>query len=283
MAKRRRRLGRWGRVILILLILISLNYITKTFFIGAYKIPSPSMENTLKPGDFILVDKFTHKKELDITFEGLGIDIGTIPMPRLSKIDNGDIIVFNSNIKNSETSWVKRCIGLPGDNISIKKRDIYVNGVLLSDKFDRKINTNKMKNGESKKIFPSGFYWNEDNYGPVKVPKKGQVIQITERNIKLYGKVIARELNGQKYEINRNSVVLNDYKLEAYRFKRNYYFVTGDNWYNSYDSRFWGFLPEEEIIGKAFLIYWSVHPQAENESSSNTTSRIRWIRIFKFL
>jgi signal peptidase I len=134
-------------------------------------------------------------------------------------------------------------------------------------------------------IFPHDttlYKWNRDFYGPLKVPAKGLTVALTPGNVALYSEAI------QKYEGNKN-VVVNGYQISidgkvitSYTFKQDYYFMMGDNRHNSADSRFWGFVPSDHIVGKAFFVWMSID---SNKSlfSSEFWKIIRWNRLFRFV
>jgi len=124
---------------------------------------------------------------------------------------------------------------------------------------------------------PSLYKWNKDNYGPVHIPMKGETITLDSLTIPLYEPVI------RKYEDNKNVTLAGnrlsiDGKVQStYTFKQNYYFMMGDNRHNSLDSRFWGFVPEDHIVGKAVLIWMSADP------NGGVSGKIRWNRIFNII
>lgn len=129
----------------------------------------------------------------------------------------------------------------------------------------------------SEYIFPNNenFRWNIDNFGPLLIPKAGDSVNITLQNLPLYEKIISF-YEGNELDINDSSILVNGTESEFYTFKKNYYFMLGDNRHNSADSRFWGFVPEDHVVGKAVLVLFSIDRNAED-----FFSKIRWKRIFK--
>ncbi|UYZ63378.1 signal peptidase I [Hymenobacter weizhouensis] len=121
--------------------------------------------------------------------------------------------------------------------------------------------------------------WNKDNYGPLPIPKEGQTVQLTPQNSPIYQKIILRyEHNeGMSVDATTGQILQNGQPLKSYTFKQNYYFMMGDNRHNSLDSRFWGFVPEDHIVGKAVLIWLSVDPHA------SFLQKIRWNRLFNLV
>lgn len=122
--------------------------------------------------------------------------------------------------------------------------------------------------------------WNKDNYGPLWVPKKGATIQITEENLIKYLPCIARYEGWKSVEQTGGKLIIDGKEVSSYTFKQNYYFMMGDNRHNSEDSRYWGFVPEDHIVGKAWMVWMSLDP---NESAFNPFKKVRWSRIFNLI
>ena len=116
--------------------------------------------------------------------------------------------------------------------------------------------------------------WNVDNYGPVIIPKKGLTVTLDSLTFPIYRRAI-QVYENNRLEIDGNDIVINGKKSKTYTFKQNYYWMMGDNRHNSEDSRFWGFVPEDHIVGKALFIWMS------SDSTGRGFNSIRWNRVFK--
>ena len=192
-----------------ILIAILLALFIRTFIVQAFKIPSGSMLPTLKIGDHLLVNKFIYGIRLPFT--------GSLLVP-FKKPGHGDVIVFRFP-KDRTTDYIKRVIGIPGDLIEIKDKELYRNGARVADQYAH-FTSPEIIDG---KVSP------RDNFGPVTVPQDAV-------------------------------------------------FVMGDNRDNSYDGRFWGFVEQQDILGKAFILYWSWDLEKPLLSLERFTS-VRWSRI----
>jgi signal peptidase I len=126
-------------------------------------------------------------------------------------------------------------------------------------------------------IFPfdSSYAWNVDNFGPLFIPKAGSTVQLTLANLKLYERIInAYELNS--LEVKDGKIFINGKESTSYTFKMDYYWMMGDNRHNSADSRFWGFVPYDHIVGKAVFVWLSL-----DSNKSWFGGKIRWSKLFR--
>ncbi|MBR6605669.1 MAG: signal peptidase I [Prevotella sp.] len=131
---------------------------------------------------------------------------------------------------------------------------------------------------DDKEIYPlnGNMHWTRDNYGPVWIPKKGESIDLTLDNIAIYERPI-KVYEGNDLQVKDGKIIINGKEAKSYTFKMDYYWMMGDNRHNSADSRYWGFVPEDHIVGKPIFIWWSSDPDRGGFAG------IRWSRLFSFV
>ena len=228
-------------------------------------------------------------------------------------------------------NYVKRCVGLPGDVLEIKDKQIYLNGKITKEPDNVQFNywvqlkaniPERVRHelGISKKDISDGncgkgllclpltnatrdklasytkivdkiepfknpndytyplnanYKWTADNYGPVWIPKRGESIELTLENLPIYERPIA-VYEGNKLQVKDGKIYINDKESNSYTFKMDYYWMMGDNRHNSADSRYWGFVPEDHIVGKPLFIWLSL-----DEDRGWFDGKIRWNRLFR--
>ncbi len=223
--------------------------ILRVFVVESYRIPTGSMESTLLAGDFLFVNKYVYGPKIPFT---------DIRLPGVKKVDRGDIIVFKFP-KDRSLNYIKRCVALSGDTLEIHGQQLSVNKKLSPLPPHAQFIGNRMAAGDGDyMIFPQFSNFNKDNYGPIRIPRKGDIVRLTPLNYPLYSALIADE--GHEVSLQGRSVFIDGAPVQNYTVQSNYYFAMGDNRDNSLDSRFWGFLPEKDIVGQALMVYWSWNP-----------------------
>jgi signal peptidase I len=229
-------IAEWTVTILLLLFLT-------TTLVQAFVIPTGSMEDTLLIGDHLLVDKLAYAPSGPVS---------RFLLP-YSDVKRGDIIVFRYPVDIKQT-FVKRCIGVPGDRIRIINKQVYLNGVKLEEPYKY-----------HKADFIDAY---RDNFPgePNVMVEKGALEMLTNN-------------------VSNGEVVV----------PANSFFAMGDNRDNSLDSRYWGFVPRENIIGKPLIIYWSYETSTDRLNNStvsidhvidlaqNFFSKTRWRRTFMLI
>ncbi len=165
--------------------------------------------------------------------------------------------------------YVKRCVAVAGDTIQVKEGMVWVNGekqtVYHGVQFSSKMEETQR---DYREIFPfsKNYSWSRDEFGPLWVPKKGVRVELNSDNLPLYERIIS---------VYEHSSVKDALAAGEYTFKQDYYFMMGDNRHNSLDSRYWGFVPADHIVGRPVLIWLSTDP------SKKFPQNIRWNRFLK--
>jgi signal peptidase I len=210
----------------------------RTFVVQAFKIPSGSMIPTLLVGDHLLVNKLVYRFRLP---------------------ERNEVVVFKFP-QDRKTDFIKRVVALPGDEIQLDDGTLVLNGAPAAD--------------EHASYGPGRPAGRERNMQPFRVPKKGETLRLEGPNIELYRLMIANELKESErqatVDVVDGRVRIDGKPVETWQVTDDYLFMMGDNRDNSFDSRFWGPVRREDIVGKAMIIYWSF---------GNRLWQIRWDRL----
>jgi signal peptidase I len=339
-----------------------------TYFIQPFTIPTSSLEKSLLVGDFLFVSKVNYGARTPMTTVALPMVHDTIPLtkkksyltwpelpyfriPGFQSVERNDIVVFNwpvdtvykfrdkSGLRvdkpiDKKSNYVKRCVGVPGDQLEIKDGIVFVNGkelilperakpqfsykvaldgktpidfeYLLKDmdvtdgagfmdaeKRDtlfiaaltaanaerlqhipgitgvQKIISKEVESG----IFPHINKWNRDNFGPIYIPQQGKTVALNLETLPFY-KAIITDYEKNDLKVTGAEIRINGKIATSYTFQQNYYWMMGDNRHNSEDSRYWGYVPENHIVGKPIFIWMSW------DSNAKGLKKIRWDRLF---
>lgn len=340
--------------------------IVHTYLIQPFTIPTSSLEKTLLVGDFLFASKVHYGARTPKTAVAFPMVHDTIPvlnvksyskwpqlpsfrLPGFETVERNDIVVFNWPVDtvfqffvksdrradkpiDKKSNYVKRCVGIPGDTLTIVDGVVKINGtdMPLHDRtrlqfghtvtFDpatpvdmnywlQKLEVTDRVHfvSESPAIlyiqsltldaaqtlrgvpgiasvdrviekrdipgtFPSGK-GNYDNMGPVYIPEAGKTIELNLQNLPYYKRIIT-EYENHALDVRGDAIFIDNQPATTYTFAQNYYWMMGDNRHNSEDSRYWGYVPEDHIVGKPVFIWFSLDPHKSG------FSKIRWERVF---
>jgi signal peptidase I len=257
----------------------------RTFVLEAYRIPSKSMEKTLLAGDFLLVNKFVYGATTPRFLPFSDIPLPHLTLPAISPPRRGDVMVFRfpgaheTGGDHPPGNYVKRVVAVPGDTVAIESGNVYVNGLpvpvprLASDGAEE-----SPQAGPVSGWIPTIGTLHPTRSHPAVVPGKDQVLRLSSDSTGYWISLVKQEGHAVNM-LDDGRFTVDGTVAETYRFVRDYYFVLGDNRSDSYDSRYWGFVPDESIIGKAMMIYWSWDESLPQMSLFDRLSSVRWPRI----
>ena len=279
--------------IIVTLSVISLAwYFMSLFMFASFKVPTPSMVPTLLPGDYIVVNKMAYGARLfDFRKTIRHGDISRVW--GFSEPKRNDVMVFNYPYTQSWDSvsfdvlryFVKRCVALPGDTLEIVDGYYHVRGVNeelgnveAQNRIERVTRDTTCVSRPDIAYWAAPFWhplyhWNIRSYGPLYIPKRGDIIKLDTINAPIYKKLIEWEINSS---INNegNDFFAGGEPLGQYQWEQDYYFMAGDNALDSQDSRYWGLVPEEFIVGRTMMIW---------KSKDIYNGDMRWERVLSFV
>jgi signal peptidase I len=276
----------WTAAVLIATVLAVL---MRVFLFCSFSVPSGSMHPTIETGDFILVNKQIPGPRVYPHFPKARINgkVVTKRFKGIRAIRRNDVVAFNFPYTDREkidmdlnVNYVKRCVALPGDMFCIENGIYKVKNApgetLGYAEYQKKFIGNEKGNNGRDWSFPYdtvNYHWTIRNFGPYYIPKKGDCLPVDTVNYRLYGKLITYETD-KPLGTREGKVWLGDSIIREYTFRMNCYFMAGDYVFDSVDSRYWGLVPEDHIVGKAIFVW---------KSKDMKTGKYRWKRFFKRL
>lgn len=258
---------------------------TRTFVADQFIIPSWSMSPTLVPGDRVVVNKLIMGARLytDFNFRQGGQELKSIRMKGMRSLKHNDIAVFNYPQVGGRIAfkinyvYCKRCIALPGDTLSI------VDGHYKNNNYRDTLGLGAMQtrlsevdeagySAEALAVYPFDEHvgWTFKNMGPLYIPRRGDIITLTPKEGVVYKSLLEHETGRQiTVDWEENTVMMNGKVATKHEWQNNYYFMAGDNVFDSMDSRYWGLVPEDYIVGVVQMISYS---------KDRETDTIKWER-----
>jgi signal peptidase I len=212
----------------------------------------------------IYLDGVANKEPDNVQYNYLVTTNGPIPTSLSQKLG-----ISNEDLMNRNQQGTMYCLPLTEE----AKQGLLANKQIVRD-------IRPYPEEEHGDLYPLNMYkdWTCDNYGPVWIPKKGESIRLTLENLPIYERPIA-VYEDNKLEVTPDGrILINGEETNIYTFKQDYYWMQGDNRHNSADSRYWGFVPEDHIVGKPLFIWLSL-----DKDRSLFDGGIRWKRLFKWV
>ena len=271
----------WTKTILSSLLIVM---VINGLLIASFVVPTGSMENEVMAGDFLFVNKFIYGGSTPQTIPFLNTPLPYFRLPGLRDPEKGDVIVFifPGNRNEAEPSdfqyYLKRCVATAGDTLEVRNKRVHINGVPQDIPENARFEEGGLPPDDHLNTFPEGAGFTRDDWGPIRVPKEGDVIPLNAGNFYQWRVFIMRE--GHQAELTGEIVTIDGTPATSYTVERDYAFGMGDNRDRSLDSRYWGFIPYENVVGTPLFVYWSWDPNTPMSQLGDKLSSIRWNRIF---
>jgi signal peptidase I len=252
--------------------------------LASFTVPTPSMADTVMPGDFLFVNKFIYGPTTPQIIPFVNIPLPFYKFPGPKDPEQGDVIVFiypgdYTQLKSDQfTYYLKRCIASAGDTLHIINKQVFVNQEKYELPEHGKYDLSKP---DYPAYFPPQSGFTRDNYGPIRIPAEGDTIQITPQNFRKWNMFIQRE--GHDVAFNGKSILIDGVPTNSYIVERDYCFGMGDNRDNSSDSRFWGFIPYDNVVGTPMITYWSWDKTISIFNVKEKFKSIRFDRFFNII
>jgi len=253
--------------------------------VASFLVPTGSMENEVLVGDLLFVNKFIYGGTSPRNIPFTNVRLPWFRLPALRDVQRNDVIVFVFPGYRDEvhpedfTFYLKRCVGLSGDTVQVIDRVLYVNGSPAPlPRHLKYSDPGRIPNSvPEERIFPKGSGWNEDNYGPLVIPYKGMKVALTPDNYERWDTFIRRE--GHAIQQTAGQIFIDGKPDSNYTVQRDYLFGMGDHRDNSLDSRYWGFIPKENLVGTPMIVYWSWDTDIPLYDIFSRLGSIRWGRV----
>jgi len=256
--------------------------------VASFVVPTGSMENTVMTGDFLFVNKFIYGPSTPQVVPFLNVPLPFYRFPGWRDPQKNDVIVFifpgnREEVKSAEFQYyLKRCIATAGDTLLVRDKRVFVNGkevkIAPNGVFDEMM---PVPSYDVMQTFPARKGFTRDNYGPIRIPRKGDIISISPDNLPEWFIFIRRE--GHEVTSNAYSIFIDGKQVTSYKVQKDYCFGMGDNRDHSLDSRYWGFIPYENVVGTPMIVYWSWDTNQPMSELIEKLKSVRWSRILKII